>query len=84
MDHLACFMGGLLALGAHSDPLGMDGARARRDLETAKAVTYTCYQMYARMKTGLAPEFVQFTSRDLEAGRSAVFNIGRPETVESR
>ena len=49
----------------------------------AEGIGETCYQMYARMKTGLAPEFVQFTSRDLEAGRSAVFNIGRPETVES-
>lgn len=36
MDHLVCFMGGLLALGAYTDPLGMDSTRAMRDLKTAK------------------------------------------------
>jgi Glycosyl hydrolase family 47 len=60
MDHLVCFMGGLLALGAYTDPNGLDSPRAQRDVKTAKALTYTCYQMYARMNTGIAPEFVQF------------------------
>jgi hypothetical protein len=60
MDHLVCFMGGLLALGAHTDPTRIDSPRAQRDLKTAKALTYTCYQMYARMKTGISAEFVQF------------------------
>lgn len=36
MDHLVCFMGGLLALGAYTDPLGLDSERAQRDLKTAK------------------------------------------------
>jgi len=45
MDHLACFMGGLLALGAYTDPEGLNSERARRDLKTAKALTFTCYQM---------------------------------------
>ena len=67
-----------LAIGAQ------DGRRFDAEyMALAEGIGETCYQMYARMKTGLAPEFVQFTSRDLEAGRSAVFNIGRPETVES-
>lgn len=35
-DHLVCFMGGLLALGAYTDPQGLDSARAQRDLKTAK------------------------------------------------
>ena len=59
MDHLVCFMGGALALGAYTDPEGLDSPRAQRDLKLAKAVTYTCYQMYARMATGIAPEFVR-------------------------
>lgn len=29
---------------------------------TAQALGYTCYQMYARQKTGLAPEVVNFRS----------------------
>jgi hypothetical protein len=36
MDHLVCFMGGLLALGAYTDPLGLDSERAQRDLKTGK------------------------------------------------
>ena len=45
MDHLVCFMGGALALGAYTDPQGLDSPRAQRDLKSAKALTYTCYQM---------------------------------------
>jgi mannosyl-oligosaccharide alpha-1,2-mannosidase len=36
MDHLVCFMGGLLAIGAYTDPQGLESARAQRDLKTAK------------------------------------------------
>ena len=36
MDHLVCFMGGALALGAYTDPLGLQSDRAQRDLKTAK------------------------------------------------
>jgi mannosyl-oligosaccharide alpha-1,2-mannosidase len=39
MDHLVCFMGGLLALGAYTDPLGLESKRAQRDLTTAKVRT---------------------------------------------
>ena len=44
-DHLTCFMGGLLALGAYTDPEGLESARAQRDLQTSKRLAYTCYQM---------------------------------------
>jgi mannosyl-oligosaccharide alpha-1,2-mannosidase len=84
MDHLVCFMGGLLALGAYTDPLGMDSPRAQRDLQTAKALTYTCYQMYARMATGISPEFVQFMEgSDFQVGRGAPHYLLRPEAIES-
>lgn len=55
-EHLECFMGGLLALGAHTDPLGIHSERSMRDMKTAKALTYTCYQMYATNPTGLGLE----------------------------
>uniref|UniRef100_A0A7S3Q0Z8 alpha-1,2-Mannosidase n=1 Tax=Chaetoceros debilis TaxID=122233 RepID=A0A7S3Q0Z8_9STRA len=58
MEHLACFAGGMLALGAFTDPKGVDSDRAKRDLKTSKALAYTCYQMYAATKTGLSPESV--------------------------
>merc|ERR1719232_2406051 len=62
MDHLACFMAGSLALGAYTHPDGLESAKAQRDLKTGKALAYTCYQMYARMKTGISPEAVNFNS----------------------
>ena len=39
MDHLVCFMGGLLALGAYTDPQGLESDRAQRDLKTGKVRT---------------------------------------------
>jgi len=84
MDHLVCFMGGLLALGAYTDPLGLESERAQRDLKTAKALTYTCYQMYARMPTGISPEFIQVhEGSDFDIGRGAPHYLLRPEAVES-
>jgi len=82
MDHLVCFMGGLLALGAYTDPQGLDSERAQRDLKTAKALTYTCYQMYARMPTGTSPEWVYF-SRDQDFRPGKNHYLMRPEAVES-
>lgn len=81
-DHLVCFMGGALALGAYTDPKGLDSSRAQRDLKTAKALTYTCYQMYARAKTGISPEMVRFTGSNDFHGTPNYY-ILRPETVES-
>lgn len=40
MDHLVCFMGGLLALGAYTDPLGFESERAQRDFRTAKVIFF--------------------------------------------
>jgi hypothetical protein len=93
MDHLACFLPGLLALGAAagvSDTPGLfpepkAGAEARtsgagagavgsgafnstavrlrqRDITLAERLGQTCYQMYARTATGLAPEISYFTA----------------------
>ena len=84
MDHLVCFMGGALALGAYTDPQGMDSERSKRDLRTSKALSYTCYQMYSRSKTGIAPEYVNFSGEDdMEVPADAPFYILRPETVEA-
>ena len=40
MEHLACFTGGMLALGAKHDPLGSNSERAQRDLRNAKSIAY--------------------------------------------
>ena len=52
-DHLVCFMGGALALGAHN-------GLSPEHLEMGKSLTKTCYEMYRRMPTGLSPEIVYF------------------------
>jgi len=82
MDHLVCFMGGLLALGAYTNPDGLDSPKAQRDLQTGKALAYTCYQMYARMKTGISPETVNFGGQN-DFSIATAYYILRPETVET-
>ena len=57
MDHLACFLPGLLALG-HS--VGADPGGSQGHLELAKRLAHTCYNMYNQSKTGMAPETVVF------------------------
>jgi len=81
MDHLACFMGGLWALGAYTNPEGLNSSQAQRDLANGKAMAYTCYQMYALSPTGLSPEIIRFEGPDflMEDPNYML----RPETVES-
>lgn len=45
MDHLVCFVGGMLALGAYTDPLGLESERAQRDLQTAKVSVHKLAQL---------------------------------------
>jgi hypothetical protein len=35
-------------------------AKKWQHMREAKAMTYSCYQMYARQPTGLSPEFVEY------------------------
>ena len=103
MDHLVCFVGGLLALGAqvtrhhspaprrpppqhlHFPPLlhRPQHLPEHRDehMDLAAKITETCYRMYSGQKTGLAPEFVRFSSSGMAVG--AGHNLLRPEAVEA-
>ena len=50
MDHLACFVPGMLALGvSHS---AVTGPKAEQYQAIAANMTYTCYQMYKQQPTG--------------------------------
>jgi mannosyl-oligosaccharide alpha-1,2-mannosidase len=78
MEHLTCFMGGLLALASHTVP-----AEHKEDwwLPTAKEITHTCYEMYRQSPSGLAPEISMMEGQQmipLDKG----FRL-RPETLES-
>ena len=53
MDHLACFIPGMLALGyLHGFP--------EAHLTAAKNLTHTCYEMYHQSTSGLSPDGVTF------------------------
>ncbi|KAL7980814.1 hypothetical protein Chor_001968 [Crotalus horridus] len=82
MDHLVCFLPGVLALGAHN------GLPADH-LTLAAELAETCYQMYVQVETGLSPEIVHFNvhpqkdRKDVEIKTADRHNLLRPETVES-
>jgi mannosyl-oligosaccharide alpha-1,2-mannosidase len=90
MEHLTCFVGGMLAMGAHTDPTsggpGAESERARRDGRAARALAYTCYQMYARSPVGLSAEHVTFSTSaqgdDFGYGGTPYY-ILRPEAAET-
>ncbi|ETW05195.1 hypothetical protein H310_04188 [Aphanomyces invadans] len=75
-DHLLCFVPGMLALGTLSDE---DPARVIQHLDLAKKLMKTCYTMYSRQPTGLAPDIVHFPGYTMSDSRYRL----RPETVES-
>ena len=60
------------------------GHETRERHGRCKALLYTCYQMYKRTATGIAPEYVEFRGgADLKPAARAPFYILRPETAES-
>ena len=80
MDHLACFLPGLLALGVAHRP---DAPNAARDLKTAEGLMDTCIRMYSQQATGVAAEYVRFDAGRCSMSNGANHNLQRPETVES-
>ncbi|KAJ1898343.1 mannosyl-oligosaccharide alpha-1,2-mannosidase [Kickxella alabastrina] len=99
MDHLVCFLGGNLALGATKgkplsqvSPLDIS-ARDREDLILARELTETCVRMYLDMPLGLSPEIAHFRQSpaspddpnqgDILVHQADRHNILRPETIES-
>jgi len=79
MDHLVCFVPGMLALGAQHIPEVAD-----EHMRIARELVSTCYQMYAQQKTGLSPEFVRFPGGGkIGTDPRAVHNLLRPEAIES-
>lgn len=79
-DELACFVGGMLALGSYHGAGYSDEMNAEH-LAMAESLGETCYQMFIRQKAGVAPEYVRFTNGGMSAGVD--FYILRPETVET-
>ncbi|XP_076357633.1 mannosyl-oligosaccharide 1,2-alpha-mannosidase IA-like [Tachypleus tridentatus] len=81
MDHLACFSGGMLALGSQSLP----DDRKEHYMELAKNIGNTCHESYQRSATKLGPETFRFLE-GIEAKsvkQNEKYYIQRPETVET-
>ena len=77
MDHLVCFVPGMLALGAW-------GATAEDDMILARELMATCVHMYTHSPSGLAPEIAEFShATRVRAQAGAKHSLLRPETVES-
>lgn len=107
MDHLVCFAPGMLALGATNGltvadarknaATGAWGQRHEHDLELARELMRTCYEMYNVTATKLAPEIAWFNmehdpsapnnvndpTADIIIKPADRHNLQRPETVES-
>merc|ERR1719378_6263 len=81
LEHLACFAGGMLALGSVTNP---SEPRAEEYMETGAGVTETCHWAYNRTATGIGPEYIQIDKqRDFSVPSRGKHYLLRPETVES-
>lgn len=85
MQHLTCFVPGMLMLGKATLPQAEVDPRWE---PLAHEVAETCYQMYARTPSKLAPEYVTFDIQtnnvedEMRVGE-APSNMLRPEAAES-
>ncbi|XP_076175246.1 mannosyl-oligosaccharide alpha-1,2-mannosidase IA-like [Ptiloglossa arizonensis] len=81
MGHLACFAGGMFALGAKT----MENEMSERYMSIAAGLTNTCHESYDRSFTKLGPEAFHFIegneAKSLKNGEK--YYILRPETFES-
>eukprot|EP00931_Biecheleriopsis_adriatica_P051900 TRINITY_DN30142_c0_g1_i1.p1 TRINITY_DN30142_c0_g1~~TRINITY_DN30142_c0_g1_i1.p1 ORF type:complete len:976 (+),score=142.76 TRINITY_DN30142_c0_g1_i1:26-2929(+) len=85
MDHLACFVAGMLMLGSRTLPKEEVDPRWE---PFAGELTRTCYEMYVRTPTGLSPEYATFNNhekagRDMGIPGDAPHNLLRPEAAEA-
>eukprot|EP00112_Aurelia_sp_Birch-Aquarium-sp1_P019897 Seg5010.1 transcript_id=Seg5010.1/GoldUCD/mRNA.D3Y31 product="Mannosyl-oligosaccharide 1 2-alpha-mannosidase IA" protein_id=Seg5010.1/GoldUCD/D3Y31 len=81
MEHLACFAGGMFALGAKGAPQG----KADHYLELGKEITRTCHESYTRTATKIGPESFRFEGphEAIPLRMNEKYYILRPEVVES-
>lgn len=78
MDHLVCFVVGMLELGKH-------GATATKHSKAAADIARTCYNIYESTPTHLGVEIVRFrdNKKDMFASPGAHHYIMRPEVMEA-
>lgn len=86
LDHLACFVPGMLVLGVMHGAHRWEGrSRSWGDADVVTAATdllASCYRLYAESPLGIGPEIAEFGSDGRWAVRDAQYKL-RPETIES-
>jgi len=86
MDHLVCFLPGVLMLATHHFPKEEVDPRWT---PLAESLTETCHKMYTLTDSHLAPEFTKFDMAaegdqpDMIVPAAAPWNLLRPEAVEA-
>jgi mannosyl-oligosaccharide alpha-1,2-mannosidase len=78
MDHLACFVAGMLAFGANQ----VDHERKTETMKIAAELTKTCVLMYTRQQSGVSPEYVEFVG-GMDFINGPGYYILRPEALEA-
>uniref|UniRef100_A0A914ICH1 alpha-1,2-Mannosidase n=1 Tax=Globodera rostochiensis TaxID=31243 RepID=A0A914ICH1_GLORO len=81
MDHLACFIAGMLALQSLQEH---DESTRAHFLQLAEQIGNTCHESYRKTVTGIGPESFHF-SPDAEAQATRIsesYYILRPEAIE--
>jgi mannosyl-oligosaccharide alpha-1,2-mannosidase len=81
MDHLACFAAGMFALGSRA------ATHSEAEFAAGEGLAEICWQMYARMPTGIAPEIIKVNrakaDEDFYAPYDAHHYLLRPEAAEA-
>lgn len=80
MDHLACFVAGMLELGYRTLPKHEVQERWHT---TAAELTATCHAMYTQQPSGLSPEYADFNGPSLSVPGDAPHYLLRPEAAEA-
>eukprot|EP01064_Diplonema_japonicum_P027739 TRINITY_DN4087_c3_g1_i1.p1 TRINITY_DN4087_c3_g1~~TRINITY_DN4087_c3_g1_i1.p1 ORF type:complete len:511 (+),score=73.93 TRINITY_DN4087_c3_g1_i1:104-1636(+) len=73
MDHLSCFVPGMIALGANNTA----------DMRLAKRLMHTCRSLYSTMSTGIGAEIVSFSALNRDFRVTDPKYQLRPEVLES-
>lgn len=83
MEHLACFSGGMIALGGKT--LYSDDSNKSKFIGIGANITNTCHESYIRTKTRIGPETFTFseTSDKITSQTNERYYIQRPEVIES-
>ena len=84
MEHLACFSGGMIALGGKT-LFAEDESNKSKYISIGANITNTCHESYTRTKTKLGPETFTFNDKSdkITSMSNERYYIQRPEVIES-